>query len=272
MWSDDLAASLPMATLAVALGRRVLGGVASGAAGFAFGLPPPSIWLHVIDPLHTTFLVVGLRRFRSRPDTIWPLRRVLDLRRLWPFLLAGVVGVPIGVWLLLRTDVGALKIALGVFLASMASMRCWRRGCRIVGAAAGRCGGRLHRRHPGRHRRLFRRRGRRSGRSFAAGRRRWRAASISRSSWSRMSRPCRLGTVALDRKALVLFALALPPLVLGAWVGWSIYGRLDETRFRQMSRGAADRLRPDPRALGHLPCSSIRRKSKRSPRRSTSAR
>jgi len=43
-----------------------------------------------------------------------------------------------------------------------------------------------------------------------------------------------LGTVALDRKGLVLFALALPVLLLGAWAGWSVYGRLDENRFRQM--------------------------------------
>jgi uncharacterized membrane protein YfcA len=31
-----------------------------------------------------------------------------------------------------------------------------------------------------------------------------------------------------------LFALALPALLLGAWAGWSVYGRLDEHRFRQM--------------------------------------
>ena len=43
-----------------------------------------------------------------------------------------------------------------------------------------------------------------------------------------------LGTVALDRGGLVLFVLALPALVLGAWIGWSVYGRLDERRFRQV--------------------------------------
>jgi uncharacterized membrane protein YfcA len=42
-----------------------------------------------------------------------------------------------------------------------------------------------------------------------------------------------LGAVALDRFGLVLFVLAVPPLLLGAWVGWQLYGRLDEVRFRQ---------------------------------------
>lgn len=40
--------------------------------------------------------------------------------------------------------------------------------------------------------------------------------------------------MALDRKGLVLSALALPALVLGAWLGWTISGRLDERRFRQV--------------------------------------
>ena len=47
--------------------------------------------------------------------TLWTLRRSLDVRRLWPFILAGVLGVPFGVWLLVRTDPAKLKVAIGVF-------------------------------------------------------------------------------------------------------------------------------------------------------------
>src|SRR5262249_14554567 len=43
-----------------------------------------------------------------------------------------------------------------------------------------------------------------------------------------------IGAVALDRRGLVLFALALPMLALGAWLGWNLYGHLDERRFRQV--------------------------------------
>jgi uncharacterized membrane protein YfcA len=39
--------------------------------------------------------------------------------------------------------------------------------------------------------------------------------------------------VALDRKGLVLLGLALPAMALGTLVGWNLYGRLDERRFRQ---------------------------------------
>jgi len=33
---------------------------------------------------------------------------------------------------------------------------------------------------------------------------------------------------------LLLLALALPPLALGTWLGWRLYGRLDDKAFRRM--------------------------------------
>jgi uncharacterized protein len=43
-----------------------------------------------------------------------------------------------------------------------------------------------------------------------------------------------IGTIALDRRGLALLAIALPALLIGAMVGWRVYGRLDEQRFRQV--------------------------------------
>ena len=39
--------------------------------------------------------------------------------------------------------------------------------------------------------------------------------------------------VTLDTTALVLLVEALPALLLGAWIGWKLYGHLDDRRFRQ---------------------------------------
>ena len=39
--------------------------------------------------------------------------------------------------------------------------------------------------------------------------------------------------VTFDRSALILLIVVLPPLLLGTWIGWQIYGRLDDRRFRQ---------------------------------------
>ena len=41
-----------------------------------------------------------------------------------------------------------------------------------------------------------------------------------------------VGVVALDRQGIILFLAALPALVAGGLTGWSVYGRLDERRFR----------------------------------------
>src|SRR5262249_9207270 len=42
-----------------------------------------------------------------------------------------------------------------------------------------------------------------------------------------------IGAGALDRTGLILYVSAVAALLLGAWVGWIIYGRLNEQRFRQ---------------------------------------
>ena len=104
-----------MTTLAALWGGALLGGIAAGAAGFAFGIAASAIWLHALEPLHATFLIVA-GGFAIQAGTIWPLRHSLDLRRLWPALLAVVAGAPVGVWLLVRSDVHTLKIVLGGFL------------------------------------------------------------------------------------------------------------------------------------------------------------
>jgi uncharacterized membrane protein YfcA len=39
--------------------------------------------------------------------------------------------------------------------------------------------------------------------------------------------------VAFDRAGLNLLIVIWPPLFLGTWIGWKLYGKLDDRRFRQ---------------------------------------
>ncbi|HVT55877.1 MAG TPA: TSUP family transporter, partial [Xanthobacteraceae bacterium] len=39
--------------------------------------------------------------------------------------------------------------------------------------------------------------------------------------------------VAADRTSLVLFAAILPAVLAGTWIGWQLFGRLNDRRFRQ---------------------------------------
>jgi uncharacterized membrane protein YfcA len=43
-----------------------------------------------------------------------------------------------------------------------------------------------------------------------------------------------IGFVAFSPTDAILLLIALPPLLAGAYVGWTIYGRLDERRFKQL--------------------------------------
>jgi len=50
---------LPLDTLGFLWLGALLGGIAVGGSGFAFGLAASSIWLHRIDPLHSAILITG---------------------------------------------------------------------------------------------------------------------------------------------------------------------------------------------------------------------
>ncbi len=80
MWDDPaVAAALSPGMLAMLWLGGFVGAVASGGAGFAFALVAASIWLHVLDPVHTTLLVlVGSTLLQL--GTIWPLLPHVQIR------------------------------------------------------------------------------------------------------------------------------------------------------------------------------------------------
>src|SRR4029453_7846771 len=80
-----------------------LGGFASGLAGFAMGFVVAGIWLHIITPIQTTALIVGYSLW-TQGYGVWKLRRSLNWRSLAPFIIGGVLGVPVGTMLLTYID------------------------------------------------------------------------------------------------------------------------------------------------------------------------
>jgi hypothetical protein len=208
------------------------GGFATGAAGFGYGIVAAAIWLHAISPLHSAMLVVTGGAV-IQAGTIWPLRRDIDPARLSRFLLPGLAGVPVGVWLLVQIDARVVKVLLGVFLAaygaySLIAPRLPRivRGGQIADAGVGFAGGVL------------------GGIGGYSGvlpaiwcRLRGWPPSMSRAVYQPFILAAHIwtltliGVTALDRAAVVLFLLGLPAIAAGAAVGWRVYGTLDEVRF-----------------------------------------
>lgn len=105
-------------TLALILtvgGGALLAGFVTGLAGFGTGLAALGFWLHVIDPLLAAPLVV-ICSVVAQSQSLLTVRRAIDVARLWPFVLGGVLGVPLGVYALAYAEADIFRAAVGIFL------------------------------------------------------------------------------------------------------------------------------------------------------------
>ncbi|HKS87606.1 MAG TPA: sulfite exporter TauE/SafE family protein [Pseudolabrys sp.] len=229
-----MVAGLTFDTLAFLWVGALLGGVAAGGSGFAFGLAASSIWLHRIDPLHSAILITGCGTLLHL-TTIWQQREHVEVSRLWPFVAGGVIGIPIGVRLLVYTDGGVLKIGLGIFLLAFGAyallaprLHTFTGGGRPADALVGFIGGVL---------------GGIGGYSGVLPTiwtqlRGW-PKQTARAVYQPYVIIIQAITLAgiiwvtLDRAGLIMLVAVLPPLLLGTWIGWQLYGRLNDLRFRK---------------------------------------
>ena len=92
-----------------------MGAVVSGVAGFGMGVVFVGMWAHILTPIQTATLIVGYGLV-TQSYGIWKLRRALSWRRLAPFIIGGAVGAPIGALLLTYVDPTYLTPAVGVLL------------------------------------------------------------------------------------------------------------------------------------------------------------
>lgn len=100
--------------LVVALGA-VVAGFVQGLSGFAFGLVAMSFWAWVLDPkLAATLAVFGA--LLGQLVAAISVRRGFDIKQLAPFVLGGLLGIPLGVALLPQLNMDWFKAILGTLL------------------------------------------------------------------------------------------------------------------------------------------------------------
>jgi len=87
----------------------------TGIAGFAFGLIAAAVWLHILTPLQTATLIIGFGLV-VQGVSVWKLRHALIWNRLWPFLIGGALGVPLGVAVLGWANPDYIRLAMGAIL------------------------------------------------------------------------------------------------------------------------------------------------------------
>lgn len=98
-----------------------LSGFVQGLSGFAFGLVATSLWAWMMKPQEVVVLVV-LGSLIGQLTSFLSVRQHAEVRRVAPFLLGGVVGVPIGTTVLHALNAPAFRAIVGLGLVAFCTV------------------------------------------------------------------------------------------------------------------------------------------------------
>ncbi len=227
--------SLEPGSIALLLMAAFIGGTVSGISGFAFSLVTAGVVTRLLPPSSATLILVAAP-FLLQVFSLVQFRHAVQWARLWPFLVGGVLGIPVGVEILQRIDVLSFRLVIGCLLIVYSVvMLSIRRPVQInAGAPAdgvvGFLGGVL---------------GGLTGFAGAlptiwAGLRGWpkdeqRAVFQPYILLIQFLTLVWLGVQgAITLPALVSFMACVPAMLTGLWLGWRLYGRVDEHGFRRI--------------------------------------
>src|ERR1700733_14279559 len=101
--------------LAVLLIGALAGGFVSGLAGFGTALMTLGIWLYVLPPAAAVQLVL-VCSIVAQSATLPSMWKRFDLTLVWPFIIGGLLGVPLGTLLIAHANPLTFKITIGVLL------------------------------------------------------------------------------------------------------------------------------------------------------------
>jgi uncharacterized membrane protein YfcA len=104
----------PVAFVLLFLGA-LAGGFVSGLAGFGTALIVLGIWLYILPPAVVVPLVL-ICSIVAQTSTLPSFWRSFDFGLVWPFLIGGLAGVPLGTVLVAHADPGIFKLSVGVLL------------------------------------------------------------------------------------------------------------------------------------------------------------
>jgi uncharacterized membrane protein YfcA len=226
----------PTGDIVIVVVGALVAGFVNGLSGTGYALASLGFWLHAMSPITAAPLTAlcGVSGHLQSLPRIWS---GVSWPRLWPYLTAGLIGVPIGTALLDRVQVQPLKLGVGllliVYVCWMAFMRrppIVRGGGRIADAAIAFIGGVM------------------GGLASLSGP----APTI----WAQLrgwgkheqrsvNQPYNMSVLAfalassavagfLDRTFFIWAAIAVPCTLIGAHVGLALYGRIDDVQFRRI--------------------------------------
>jgi hypothetical protein len=214
------------------------GGFVSGLAGFGTALMALGIWLYVLPPSVVVPLVL-ICSVIAQCSTLPSMWRSFDLTLIWPLVIGGLAGVPIGTLLIAHADPRIFKLTVGVFLLVFPIALYFSRpmafatGGKLADAAIGFAGGIL---------------GGLAGLSgplptLWASIRGW-GKDERRGVFQTFNATVLLAALCLqaasglvERNVIWLAALTFPATILGSWLGARLYHALSDRNFRDVVLG-----------------------------------
>jgi len=214
------------------------GGFVAGLAGFGTALMALGIWLYVLPPSDAVPLIL-ICSVVAQSWTLPSLWRSFDFTLIWPFVIGGLIGVPLGTLLVAQADPNAFKLTVGVFLLLFplalyfSKPMAFRFGGRPADAAIGFAGGIL---------------GALAGLSgplpiLWATMRGWgkdeRRGIFQTFNWTVLFIALCLQTAGglVGRQVIFFALLAFPATILGSWLGARLYHALNDRNFRDVVLG-----------------------------------
>ncbi len=230
-----------MATAAIflLLVGALAGGFVTGLAGFGTALMALGIWLYALPP-STAVPLVLVCSVVAQTSTLPSFWRSFDFKLVWPFLIGGLAGVPLGTMLVAHADPRVFKLSVGVLLLVFPTALYFNRkpvavsfGGRLADAAIGFAGGIL---------------GGLAGLSgplptLWASVRGWgkdqRRGIFQTFNWTVLTAALCLqaATGFITSEVVWLALLALPASLFGAWLGARAYHVLSDRNFRDVVLG-----------------------------------
>ncbi len=214
------------------------GGFVSGLAGFGTALMALGIWLYILPPSAAVPLVL-ICSVVAQTATLPSMWKSFDLTLVWPFLIGGLLGVPIGTMLVAHADPNVFKLTVGIMLLVFptalyfSAPMAFEFGGRIADGIVGFIGGIL---------------GGLAGLSgpppiLWASVRGWgkdeRRGVFQTFNWTVLFVALCLQTASglVAREVIWLAVLAFPGTVLGSWIGAKLYHALSDRNFRDVVLG-----------------------------------
>ena len=225
--------------LAVLLFGALAGGFVSGLAGFGTALMALGIWLYVLPPDVAVQLVL-ICSIIAQTWTLPSIWRAIDFKLVWPFVVGGLAGVPLGTLLVAYADPHLFKLSVGILLLIFPAALYFQRapvalslGGRAADTAIGFAGGVL---------------GGLAGLSgplpiLWASVRRWdkdeRRGLFQAFNWTILTAAfcAQAGSGLITHETMWLALLALPATIGGAWLGARAYHALSDGNFRDVVLG-----------------------------------